>query len=85
MDVDIYRSLDPLAKPPPEHDQLLVDVRAPVADPPTVDDAVRVCAEKIFQHTGVEPFAVDRTHPDIGISVSKVFARSFLAGLNWPK
>ncbi len=74
VDVDIYRSLDPLAKPPPEHDQLLVDVRAPVADPPTVDDAVRVCAEKIFQRTGVEPFVVDLTHPNIGISVSKVFA-----------
>ena len=40
----------------------------------TVEVALRELALRVQRSTGVEPFAVDLTHDDIGIAVSKVFA-----------
>lgn len=39
-----------------------------------IDELVRRCAQRLLDHTGVEPFVVDLTHDDVGIPVSKVFA-----------
>jgi ribosomal protein S12 methylthiotransferase accessory factor len=43
-----------------------------VADSATV--MLRSCAERVRRHTGVEPFVVDLTHPDLGVPAVKVFA-----------
>ena len=52
-----------------------VAVLRPAPEPAgSIEEIVRSCAERVYAHTGVEPFTVDLTHADIGIPVSKVFA-----------
>lgn len=76
IDMDIYSSVDPVNSAlhtqgagRPAHSALATSNRA--------DDIVAVlrdCARRVADATGTEPFAVDMTHADIGIPVSKVFA-----------
>ncbi|MEU7617942.1 YcaO-like family protein [Micromonospora rifamycinica] len=59
---------------PPTVDRPAGPVRADRPPTGTVTDVLRELALRVQRSTGVEPFAVDLTHDDIGISVSKVFA-----------
>ncbi|WP_328346931.1 YcaO-like family protein [Micromonospora sp. NBC_00421] len=59
---------------PPTVDRPAGPVRADRPPTGTVTDVLRELALRVQRSTGVEPFAVDLTHDDIGIAVSKVFA-----------
>jgi ribosomal protein S12 methylthiotransferase accessory factor YcaO len=69
-----YRATTRAPSKPPVVDQPAAPV--PRSGPPPRDIAtvVRDLAERVYAATGVEPFAVDLTHDDIGIPVSKVIA-----------
>jgi ribosomal protein S12 methylthiotransferase accessory factor len=74
VDMELYQSMDPMRQPPPDGDLPRASARPPIAPPGGVEEAVRVCAERVMRRTGVEPFVVDMTRADVGIPVSKVFA-----------
>lgn len=75
IDIDVYLLADPLAQPPRSSAGLPhLPVPRPTMDTGDVARATRHCAERVAARTGVEPFVVDLTRPDVGIPVSKVFA-----------
>jgi YcaO-like protein with predicted kinase domain len=72
IDEDAYRNKDP--KSPLPDVGPLATVSGPAWPGQGLDEAVAYCAEQVAATTGVEPFVVDLTRPDIGVAVSKVFA-----------
>jgi YcaO-like protein with predicted kinase domain len=74
IDNAVYVQADPLATPPRTAGGPPQPVRAEPVPGDTLDELIVSCAQRILASTGVEPFAVDLSHPDIGIAVSKVFA-----------
>ncbi len=64
-----------------------VPVRPAITTSDDLAEAVHDCAHRIERRTGVEPFAVDLTRPDVGITVSKVFAPGLESASErrWPR
>ncbi|KWV32763.1 YcaO-like family protein [Micromonospora rifamycinica] len=74
IDAAAYHHVAAAPKPPPALDSPAGAVRRDRPPPGDVTDVLRELALRVQRVTGVEPFAVDLTHDDIGIAVSKVFA-----------
>lgn len=66
----------PAAAPPPDFSfASVVPIRPrPAHVPGSATEALARSAERVRRYTGVEPFVVDLTHPDLGIPAVKVFA-----------
>jgi YcaO-like protein with predicted kinase domain len=73
IDREHYESADP-AVGPATRDRQLLPVLERIGPVGGIDAMVRLCAENVMALTGVEPFVVDLTRPDIGIPASKVIA-----------
>jgi ribosomal protein S12 methylthiotransferase accessory factor len=63
------------AQHPSPHGVTIASIRTGLlADEPDLESVVRSCATRVAEVTGFEPFTVDLSHPDIGISVQKTYA-----------
>lgn len=66
IEVELYRDPDPLGRDVRGDGPFRPPARYPA--PPGsggVDAVLRHCAERVAEHTGAEPFAVDLSHPDL--------------------
>ncbi|MEV4708491.1 YcaO-like family protein [Actinoplanes sp. NPDC049316] len=70
----VYEQADPLARPPVPVEREMRPLRAAPDLPDSIGDVITDYATRVLRRTGIEPFAVDLTHAELGLPVCKVYA-----------